>query len=188
MPTITPGAGRIKRLKQELADMTTLSEKCPAIKFRVLDDSDAPERYEISFYLRTIIGIENDIPLIRDAATPSVFIFDLSNYPFSYIRTSSISTPVPFHPCFNECGQFDYSKFDLCFGGAPLAMHAIKVAKALQFEYISSSSFNSDANYWIAEHENENIFLCDKNIIPEYEDIIQKLTNYYLLRYLRRGY
>lgn len=40
MPSIATG-GRIKRLKQDLLDMKALSEKCPAIKFRTLDDSAA---------------------------------------------------------------------------------------------------------------------------------------------------
>lgn len=57
MPSISPD-GRSRRLKQDLLDMKALSEKCPAIKFRTLDNGDAPEKYEVSFYLRTIIGEE----------------------------------------------------------------------------------------------------------------------------------
>lgn len=187
MPSI-PIGGRIKRLKQDLIDMKALSEKCPAIKFRTLDNGDAPEKYEVSFYLRTIIGENNGKPVYREATIPSMFIFDLSNYPFKYLRTTFVSPPTPFHPCFNECGQFDYSKFDMCFGGAPLAMHVIKVAKALQFEYISPSSFNRDAMNWYEKHKHETNFPCDKTIIPDYSDIIIKYDNYYWQKYLKRGY
>lgn len=167
MPTITPGAGRIKRLKHELLDMKALSEKCPAIKFKVLDDSDAPEKYEVSFFLRTIIGEIKEKPVYREADMPSIFLIDLFQYPYSYIRTSSITIPPPFHPCFLENGQFDISSS----WSDSLANIIIHIAKALQFNYIITCSFNVEAEVWIEKNKHKRYFPCDDTVIPDFKDI-----------------
>lgn len=78
MPNISSG-GRTKRLEQDLKDMTILARRCPAIKFKTLDSGNAPQKYEVSFYLRTIIGVRSGRPIYREADKPTKVVIDLSD-------------------------------------------------------------------------------------------------------------
>lgn len=181
MPLIAAG-GRVKRLKQDLADMKALSEKCPAIKFRTIDDGDAPEKYEVSFYLRTIIDEENGEPIYREADSPTIISIDLSKevsgYPFGGIKAQCITMPQPYHPNWFESGRW---------GGTirsyriiePLAMQIIHITKEIQFDLLTGIHCWSNcraADWCLKNIEGSAYFPCDASIIPNYEEIYPSST------------
>lgn len=173
MPTIAPGAGRVRRLKQDLIDMKALSEKCPAIKFRTLDNGDAPEKYEVSFYLRTIIGEDNRKPIYRGAENPTIISIDLSKYPFGGIHAQCITMPQPYHPNWFESGRWGGTIRDSRII-EPLAMNIIYIAKEIQFDLLTGiyNWSNCRAAHWCQKNiEDSAYFPCDASIIPNYEVI-----------------
>lgn len=175
MPSISPD-GRSRRLKQDLLDMKALSEKCPAIKFRTLDNGDAPEKYEVSFYLRTIIGEENDDPIYREAENPTIISLDLSGYPFGGIKAQCITMPQPYHPNWFESGRWGgtYNHGVIC---DTLAMQVILIAKEIQFKLLTGIHCwsNGKAAAWCKLMNESAVFPCDDIVVPNYNEICKPI-------------
>lgn len=161
--------------------MKALSEKCPAIKFRTLDDGDAPEKYEVSFHLRTIIGEDNGEPIFREADSPTIISIDLSKevggYPFGGIKAQCITMPQPYHPNWFESGRWST---DARWRYNQLAEYVLRIAKEIQFEP-QSGVFTNDwtnvkAAMWCRLKKETVIFPCDDTIIPDYKDIHKPIT------------
>ena len=175
MPSISPD-GRSRRLKQDLLDMKALSEKCPAIKFRVLDDGDAPEEYEVSFYLKTIIGEIKGKPVYRDANLPTIVLIDLRKYPYGRIKAQCMTKPPPYHPNWYEFGLWDQITGNSRVSDT-LAELVIRMAKTIQFVPAvtnSSSASNVAAADWWKKHLKSRYFPCDNTVILDYYNDIHK--------------
>lgn len=169
MPNIQSG-GRTKRLEQDLKDMTILARRCPAIKFRTLDSGNAPQKYEVSFYLRTIIGEKRGKPVYREANNPTRVIIDLSNYPFGRIRSNCVTMPQPYHPNWFEGGSWCQITGDSRVSDT-LAELVIRMAKTIQFVPAvtnpGSAANGSAASWWRANVGRSGYFPCDTTAIPE---------------------
>lgn len=169
MPNIS-SSGRNHRLEQDLKDMTILSRRCPAIKFRTLDSGNAPQKYEVSFYLRTIIGVTAGRPIYREATNPTKVVIDLSGYPFGRIRANCITMPQPYHPNWFEGGSWCQITGEARVSDT-LAELVIRMAKTIQFVPAvtnpGSAANIEAANWWRTNLSRSNYFPCDTTKIPE---------------------
>jgi len=146
-------------------------ELCPAIKFCTLETGDAPQKYAVSFYLRTIIGVSDEKPIYREADEPTIVEVDLCNYPFGRIKTKCITTP-PFHPnwydsgIWGETGSPDVSEI--------LTELVVRIAKSIQFAPSVTSPYtwsNPVAANWWNQNKSKGWFPCDFTIFPSTEKI-----------------
>lgn len=169
MPNISSG-GRTKRLEQDLKDMTILARRCPAIKFKTLDSGNAPQKYEVSFYLRTIIGVRGGRPIYREADKPTKVVIDLSGYPFGRIKANCITMPQPYHPNWFEGGGWCQITGNSRVSDT-LAELVIRMAKTIQFVPAvtnpGSAANGAAADWWEKNLRRSGYFPCDNTPIPE---------------------
>ncbi len=162
--------GRNKRLESDLKEMSILARRCPAIKFRALENGKRPQRYEVSFYLRTIVGERNGKPIYREASDPTKVVIDISSYPFGRISATCLTMPQPYHPNWFESGGWCQITGDSRVEDT-LAALVIRMAKTIQFDVSvtnpDSAANLSAASWWRRNLGRTNYFPCDNTKIPE---------------------
>ena len=77
------------------------------------------------------------------------------------------SSPQPFHPNWYRDKRWCYGKWDISEG---LGHHVIRMIRTLQFDpeiTDSNSPANGDARDWYLANQHQNLFPCDRKILPD---------------------
>ena len=124
------------------------------------------EEYEITIYVRTIIGVRNDSPEYRDSSVVRITL--PPDYPMKPPQTVMVTSPQPYHP------NWFVAKRRWCFGtwmvSEALGDYVIRMIKTLQFDPNITNEYspaNSDANAWYISKKNSGLFPCDRTKLPD---------------------
>jgi len=120
------------------------------------------EAYDLTVNVRTIIGSR---PEYRNAHIIRVTL--PANYPTVAPLIVMQSSPQPFHPNWYRDKRWCYGKWDISEG---LGHHVIRMIRTLQFDpeiTDSNSPANGDARDWYLANQHQNLFPCDRKILPD---------------------
>lgn len=149
------------RLKNEYELMKNMKGKSKVIDFTV-DDPDKPERYTVTFNIRTIIGKDaNGKPIYRDR---SVVDITLSKEHPEVKPTAKMQGTPPFHPNWYVDGTYCPG---IWHSEEALWSYVRRMAETLQFSPDITNP-NSPANpaavpFW---NENRKMFPIDRQELP----------------------
>lgn len=162
---------RKKLLQYDKKCMEILSSQCPEIQFKVLDDEETPELYEVSYYLKTIISEKYGKPIYQNGDIPTIIFFDFSKpfYPCGGLHLK-VKSQVPYHPNWYENGILSHG--DMRWLG--VIERIIFVAKIIQFQPQVTAQYdvcNRNAKVFWEKNKYREIFPCDDTKIPSVEEI-----------------
>jgi len=158
---VTPQEIRNIRLKSDYKEMCNI--RGPMISWQVTRGVPPyVEGYRLSVNVRSIIGPG---PTYRDQHVIDVEL--PASYPFSPPQITIVSEPVVFHPNWWRQGHWCYGSWDIAEG---LGNHVVRMIRTLQYDPIitnEKSAANGSANDWYEKHQNEGLFPCDHQSLPD---------------------
>ena len=160
---MTPQEVRNMRLKNDYKEMCNI--RGPLISWQVIQGTPPyVEAYRLTVNVRSIIGPG---PNYRDQHIIDVVM--PADYPNAPPKLTMVSEPLVFHPNWWPpprrywChGSWDFSE--------GLGYHVIRMVRTLQYDAVitnEASPANSAANDWYQRHQNEGLFPCDRQMLPD---------------------